>query len=132
MIITTNLSFSEWAQVFGPSHRFVAQNDCRAMDAKMTNALRHRLTQRCHSLETGNDSYRFKASPKAAKKTGKEARTLTASQTNRITEPGSILGQNTGPVLWDNQHPSTSSAIRRENPTKSAVKMVVNRRFTKR
>jgi len=63
VVITTNLSFSEWAQVFG--------------DAKMTSTLLGRLTQRCRILETGNDSYRFKASSKAAKKTTKEATTLT-------------------------------------------------------
>ncbi len=51
LIITTNLNYSKWAQVFG--------------DAKMTAALIDRITHHCEILETGNDYYSLKQRKKA-------------------------------------------------------------------
>lgn len=51
MILTTNLEFSKWNEVFG--------------DAQMTGALLDRITHHCHILECHAESYRFKQSLKA-------------------------------------------------------------------
>jgi DNA replication protein DnaC len=50
MIITTNLDFARWKELFG--------------DEALTGALLDRLTHHCHILEMNGDSYRFKESLK--------------------------------------------------------------------
>lgn len=59
LLVTSNLPFSEWHQVF--------------QGERMTAALLDRLTHRCHIFEMNGESYRFRESMKAkgkAKKTG--------------------------------------------------------------
>ena len=53
ILITSNLPFSEWNQVF--------------QGERMTAALLDRFTHRCHIFEMNGESYRFRDSSKAAK-----------------------------------------------------------------
>jgi len=55
ILITSNLEFSRWLEVFG--------------DERMTGALLDRLTHHCHVLEFNGDSYRFKESLREKDKT---------------------------------------------------------------
>ena len=66
VVITTNLSFSEWVHVFG--------------DAKMTTALLDRLTHHCHIVETGNESWRFRHSSTQAQARRKPTRARTVKE----------------------------------------------------
>jgi len=55
LLITSNLEFSRWLEVFG--------------DERLTGALLDRLTHHCHVLEFNGDSYRFKESLRQREKT---------------------------------------------------------------
>ena len=55
VLLTTNLDFASWTEVFG--------------DARLTGALLDRLTHRCHIIEFQGDSYRFKESLRRQAKT---------------------------------------------------------------
>jgi DNA replication protein DnaC len=48
LVITSNLAFADWTEVFG--------------DARLTSALLDRLTHHCHILEFAGESYRFRQS----------------------------------------------------------------------
>ena len=53
LLITSNLAFSDWGQVF--------------QGERMTAALLDRLTHRCHIFEMNGESYRFRESMKSKK-----------------------------------------------------------------
>ena len=91
LLVTSNLAFSEWHQVF--------------QGERMTAALLDRLTHRCHIFEMNGESFRFRESMKAKGKTSNVlAREITnqyqpafGATTNFSTPGGSKFDAQVGP-----------------------------------
>ena len=69
LLVTSNLPFGEWGQVF--------------QGERMTAALLDRLTHRCHIFEMNGESYRFRESMKAKKDKDPKKGKVTTSHTRR-------------------------------------------------
>ena len=59
IVITTNLGFSEWTQVFA--------------NARLCKAMVDRVTDRAHIIDTGKESYRFRRTLESRKRKGRAA-----------------------------------------------------------
>ena len=92
LLVTSNLPFSEWSQIF--------------QGERMTAALLDRLTHHCHIFEMNGESYRFRESMKTKK--GRKARVkqfAALAQSGYLEDPGgSILDAQGGSVLRAHFH----------------------------
>ena len=86
ILVTTNLPFDEWTEVFGSE--------------RLTGALLDRLTHHVHILEMNGDSYRIRHSRQSA--------ASPRSRTSRKT-PDSL--QNCGPLLLTLPHPAPNLVL---------------------
>ena len=89
VLVTSNLPFSEWNQIF--------------QGERMTAALLDRLTHRCHIFEMNGESYRFRESMKL-KKAGNRSNDQIAvpAQNGHLQERGgSLLDDQGGSLLGD-------------------------------
>jgi len=75
LLITSNLAFGDWGQVF--------------QGERMTAALLDRLTHRCHIFEMNGESYRFRESVKA----GKRTRATSDATEGKTAEPKAASAQ---------------------------------------
>jgi DNA replication protein DnaC len=102
IVITTNLPFSEWTQVF--------------TNIRLCKALLDRLTDRAHLIETGSESYRFRRTLEGRqyppqKLRGPRTHTPQADQSSRDDETGDSTGRNvTSPNSNSDNETHTSPA----------------------
>ena len=86
VVVTINLSLSEWGSALG--------------NTKTKTALLDQFTHRCHILDTGNDSLRSRSSSAVPQEQGDQSARLTHTRRSRDTsQAGSFLNGNPGSDL---------------------------------
>ena len=98
VIVTTNLPFSEWTNVFA--------------DPRLCKAVVERLTYRSHIVETGNESYRFKRSLARQHTTNSRATEPSSQKRGAVSLP---TARNEGSTT-----PDTPPVIHKKETTKTS------------